>query len=176
MCLSGKIRKYGNVLVVISVVVDALILIWCITGTLIYETNIYWVWSQYILCPLMIWCCIVEFLHSKVKWEWNSFVLLQGAILLDLFGVGNTVYYKGIWSKVVFALLCLVYFVQGIRYVFASQRAMVREKKLQAELADLRIATMLSQIKPHFIYNTLGTIEQFCHESPHPIDKNSEAQ
>lgn len=164
--MSGKNRKYGNVLVAISIVVDALILIWCITGTLIYETNIYWVWSQYILCPLMIGCCIMEFLHSKIKWEWSSFVLLQGAILLDLFGVGNTVYYKGVWAKVVFALLCLVYFVQGIRYVFASQRAMVREKKLQAELADLRIATMLSQIKPHFIYNTLGTIEQFCHESP----------
>jgi len=25
---------------------------------------------------------------------------------------------------------------------------------------------MLSQIKPHFIYNTLGTIEQFCYEEP----------
>ncbi|MGN0165664.1 MAG: sensor histidine kinase [Lachnospiraceae bacterium] len=34
------------------------------------------------------------------------------------------------------------------------------------QLTENRIATMISQIQPHFIYNTLGTIEQLCLEKP----------
>ena len=39
-------------------------------------------------------------------------------------------------------------------------------KYLKAELKENRIAIMLSQIKPHFIYNTLGTIERMCLKEP----------
>ena len=37
---------------------------------------------------------------------------------------------------------------------------------LNAELAESRISTMMSQIRPHFIYNTLGSIEQLCDLDP----------
>jgi sensor histidine kinase YesM len=37
---------------------------------------------------------------------------------------------------------------------------------LNAELAESRISTMMSQIRPHFIYNTLGSIEQLCEIDP----------
>ena len=37
---------------------------------------------------------------------------------------------------------------------------------LNAELAESRISTMMSQIRPHFIYNTLGSIEQLCKLDP----------
>jgi LytS/YehU family sensor histidine kinase len=38
--------------------------------------------------------------------------------------------------------------------------------RLEAELGESRIAIMLSEIQPHFIYNTLGTIEQLCLKDP----------
>ena len=37
---------------------------------------------------------------------------------------------------------------------------------LNAELSESRISTMMSQIRPHFIYNTLGSIEQLCMLDP----------
>ena len=37
---------------------------------------------------------------------------------------------------------------------------------LNAKLAESRISTMMSQIRPHFIYNTLGSIEQLCELDP----------
>ena len=37
---------------------------------------------------------------------------------------------------------------------------------VEAELKESRIAIMLSQIQPHFIYNTLGTIERMCLKDP----------
>ena len=42
---------------------------------------------------------------------------------------------------------------------------------LKAELTESRIATMISQIQPHFIYNTLGTIEQLCITEPKEASK-----
>ena len=33
---------------------------------------------------------------------------------------------------------------------------------LNAQLTESRVSTMMSQIRPHFIYNTLGSIEQLC--------------
>ena len=37
-------------------------------------------------------------------------------------------------------------------------------KDLEVELAESRMAVMLSQIQPHFLYNTLATIETFCYK------------
>ena len=36
----------------------------------------------------------------------------------------------------------------------------------QNELAEMRMKVMLSQIQPHFIYNTLGAIQELCVEDP----------
>ena len=35
-------------------------------------------------------------------------------------------------------------------------------KRLEKELAELRIDIMLSQIRPHFLYNALTAIRQLC--------------
>ena len=37
---------------------------------------------------------------------------------------------------------------------------------VEAKLKESRISIMLSQIQPHFIYNTLGTIERMCLKDP----------
>ena len=37
---------------------------------------------------------------------------------------------------------------------------------MEAELKESRVSIMLSQIQPHFIYNTLGTIERMCLKDP----------
>ena len=37
---------------------------------------------------------------------------------------------------------------------------------VEAQLKESRISIMLSQIQPHFIYNTLGTIERMCLKDP----------
>jgi LytS/YehU family sensor histidine kinase len=48
------------------------------------------------------------------------------------------------------------------------QRSRLEAEKniVEAELKESRVAIMLSQIQPHFIYNTLGTIERMCLKDP----------
>lgn len=41
-----------------------------------------------------------------------------------------------------------------------------RTETQEEELKESRIAIMLSQIKPHFLYNVLGTIDNLCHDNP----------
>lgn len=74
--------------------------------------------------------------------------------------------------------------------IVAEQERMISEQKLELaeterkvaeqnrkiaeqnrELTETRIATMMSQIKPHFIYNTLGSIEQLCELDPAMAEK-----
>lgn len=38
--------------------------------------------------------------------------------------------------------------------------------EIEKTLAENRISTMMSQIQPHFIYNTLGTVEYLCKTNP----------
>lgn len=164
--MSGKIKNVGQLLLAASFVLNIALLVVSITGVLIYDTQPYWILSQMVICPIFIVCGIFEIVKDKKRWEWYVFLLLLISMVLDYFGVAGSMYNKNVCFKVMFALAAIAYIIRGIRFVIMSQHALVREKRLQAELADLRIATMLSQIKPHFIYNTLGTIEQFCVESP----------
>ncbi|MGN0326659.1 MAG: sensor histidine kinase [Lachnospiraceae bacterium] len=84
-------------------------------------------------------------------------------------------YVRGTSSGLLFSLLgFLLYIVfMGISmmFLYGEQKTQLAEKnRLLAEnerqLTESRIATMISQIQPHFIYNTLGTIGQFCLEDP----------
>ena len=37
---------------------------------------------------------------------------------------------------------------------------------LKKQLREIRMAASASQIRPHFLYNTLGVIQELCHEDP----------
>ena len=41
-----------------------------------------------------------------------------------------------------------------------------RRKEKERELAEQKIALLVSQIQPHFLYNILGTIEWLCEKDP----------
>lgn len=61
-----------------------------------------------------------------------------------------------------------VVFALGLLVIFINIQ-MQQEKKLahqEAELAEARAATMLSQIQPHFLYNSLTAIRRLCRDNP----------
>lgn len=84
-------------------------------------------------------------------------------------------YVKGTSSGLVFSLSAFLVYIlcSGIHQMlqYSEQEKQLAEKdKLLAEnerrLTESRISTMISQIQPHFIYNTLGTVGQLCLEEP----------
>ena len=79
----------------------------------------------------------------------------------------------GVVSEYVFIVLFVAALIVVLRIIphgiNAAERAKELERqrsRLEAELKESRVSIMLSQIRPHFIYNTLGTIERMCLKNP----------
>ena len=54
----------------------------------------------------------------------------------------------------------------GINTLAKAKELETEKIVLDAQLTESRVSTMMSQIRPHFIYNTLGSIEQLCELDP----------
>lgn len=106
-------------------------------------------------------------------------------ILPILIGVGFAAFladavaeYFGLWqtgltSKIYFIAGFIISLISSLRIVPENIKAAKKAEELEiekltldAELAKSRISTLMSQIHPHFIYNTLGSIEQLCELDP----------
>ena len=110
---------------------------------------------------------------SKVK-----LILLFATLGLIVFLADIAATYLALWqtafaSKIIFLIGFVIAVVEFLfivpKNLKAAEMAKQLEKekiKLDAELAQSRISTLMSQIHPHFIYNTLGSIEQLCELDP----------
>lgn len=146
-----------------------------VTNTLFFDTWFHWICVQMGANVVLLICLIKEFFSLKGKSKW-----IYPCLILPLiaFGIDAIMTYLGIWqggviSQFVFSLLFIVVLVVVLRIVPQKFNAAAKAKELEternalnAQLAQSRISTMMSQIRPHFIYNTLGSIEYLCEEDP----------
>ncbi len=134
----------------------------------IYDVIPFWLASHIVIYSVLLGCCIYECVCTKVtdRLEIVSAVLLITAAFADMICFIAAADSRGICSKTVFLILFLINFVRIIRSIPMNYKAAREAEQLRSELAEYRIATMISQIQPHFIYNTLGSICQLCLEQP----------
>ncbi len=96
--------------------------------------------------------------------EWNSgklipvlnALLIVGAVLLDTFAAKSE--YPVSFLTVAVVSSCVFYYIWlHLQFVREHERAMMAEQRIQI---------MMSQIQPHFLYNTLSTIQALCKTDP----------
>ena len=153
-----------------------------VTDVLFYDTWPCWMLAQMIVNLILIGCLVKECFRTKAQSNW----LYAGAIIpLVAFGADAVMTNIGSWkggvvSRGVFVVLFVVVTVVVLpiipRGINAEEKAkelelqkshLESEKRIvEAELKESRVSIMLSQIQPHFIYNTLGTIERMCLKDP----------
>lgn len=118
-------------------------------------------------------CCILishlknrtHFTHRAAeKRQLQLLFLCLGGAVLDVLLFNLT----GTSTGLFFSLLTLLIYViligiYAIREYFEQENLLYSQEK---ELTERRIAVMVSQIQPHFIYNTLGTIRYLCKTDP----------
>jgi LytS/YehU family sensor histidine kinase len=110
---------------------------------------------------------MLEIKNNKKEWGENVIcALVHLAIILDIGNVGYHEYYNGMFYKVAFLIMLFWFAFKGVRTVVYEHRTNIKNQNLEIELENSHTALMLSQIKPHFIYNVLGTIREFCEEEP----------
>ena len=169
-------KTIGTITVAVLGLIDAVLFVLpVLTDIFFYDTWLYWATSQILANIILLACLIREFFVAKGKERLIyicstlplvSFVI--DVVMIDL-GIWNT----GVVSKSIFIVFFVVAMVMVLKIIpnnintLANAKELETEKMvLNAQLAESRISTMMSQIRPHFIYNTLGSIEQLCELDP----------
>ena len=142
---------------------------------LFYDTWIYWAASQILVSVILLLCLISELLRTrgKEKWLYISLVLPLISYILDVIMIGIGAWNNGLACGYVFIGLFVFVMVAVLKIIPNSINTLAKAKELEtekivlnAQLTESRVSTMMSQIRPHFIYNTLGSIEQLCTLDP----------
>lgn len=151
------------------------ILLPILTDVLFYDTWLYWMAAQALGNVILLGCLIKEFFahKGKVRYLYACAVLPLISYGVDAAMIGLGVWDTGVSSKYVFIGFFIVALVMVVKIIPNNINALAKAKELEterkvlkAELAESRVSIMMSQIRPHFIYNTLGSIEQLCELDP----------
>lgn len=153
-----------------------------LTDVYFYDTWLPWVITQSVVNVVMFGCLIKECTASNRK---ERCVHIGMALLVLAFEADAVATAIGLWeggaiSKYVFFVLFIAALFVVLRLIPGNinaaakatelelQRSRLEAEKniVEAQLKESRVAIMLSQIQPHFIYNTLGTIERMCLKDP----------
>ena len=176
-----KTKKAGMAVIAAICAMDILFFLLPIaTDIFFYDTWLYWVIAQTIANIILLICLVREFILAAKdsKWLYIGMMLPLIAFGIDIWMTMLGYWQGGLISKYVFCVLFIVTLVVVLRIIPGSINAAAKAKELEternalnAQLAQSRISTMMSQIRPHFIYNALGTIEYLCDEDPKKAGK-----
>lgn len=109
-------------------------------------------------------CLVFETVFNK-NTE-TKFLLLVSSILL-LCGFDVEHYFTNFtptytMTKISYGVFMLIQFFYMLRCLQININEIKNARKLEVELAQNRIAIAISQIQPHFLYNSLTAIKQLC--------------
>ena len=171
-----KTKKVGNITALFMAIVNSILFILpIVSNVLFYDTWIWWIIAQNIVNIVVVICLVMEFIAVKTEERWIYFasILPLVAFAFDTAGVWLGLWKGAVISKYLFIILFAIAAIVVLKLVPHNINAAAKAKELEmekivlnAQLAESRISTMMSQIRPHFIYNTLGSIEQLCKLDP----------
>lgn len=166
--LKDKYKKAAEIIMSASYILNLVIIALATTGkVLLYDALWYWELAQYIISIALIVLSVLELKKEKrCRIELLFYIFVHIAILTDMAGMGYRKYYSDVCFKVVYAIMLIVFLFHGAKQVILDHQASKKNKKLKAELEQSRIAVMLSQIQPHFLYNSLTSVMDLCDTNP----------
>ena len=174
--LGPKLQKVGIGATAFSGIACVAIAVLClVTDIRFYDTWRWWAVTQSAANAVLLVCLALDSPGAKVLKKISNIgagILLCG-MEADFLGTASGWWQGGLICRYVFlglfALAIILVWQIIPRNINAARKVkeMETEQKLiRAQLQENRVAIMISQIQPHFIYNTLGTIQQLCKEDP----------
>ncbi len=121
---------------------------------------------SFVLLVYLVYCTVTEYLNEKT-WIWLPIVnalLIIASVLLDISPAFRVYPVSYLTIAVV---CCSLFYYIWLHLEFVKEH----ENVLKAEQ---RIKIMMSQIQPHFLYNTLSTIQALCITDPDKAAKVTE--
>lgn len=117
-----------------------------------YLGEMYWLYALlYILLLVYVIGIVIHYRHALKRQSATAFLAFSALLLL-----GNI-------AEMIFPDLMLSYGAAMLGTLIIYVNVQVKKgRQMEAEMADSRVAIMLSQIQPHFLYNALVAIEHLC--------------
>lgn len=139
--------------------------------------NVYHRSSAYVLSALLPMAGMMIDLSLLVQYRHRVsrelFVAMLSYLVLPLAAVGVQIFFYGVsLTNISISISMILMFLETT--IEQNRRAAEQDRKLaqtERELTESRIATMMSQIRNHFIFNTLGTISGYCKIDPPKADE-----
>ena len=174
--LEDRIKKVG----ILAVSVSALSIISCIAASFsdsikFFDTWFWWAAIETAVALTLIVCQIISFRKATgaIKFFYTMEILTLITFIIDAIATGFGWWEGGFLSQIVFIAIFIMALVIVLRIIPSHINAAVKARELEAEkqalkleLQESRISIMLSQMKPHFIFNTLNTIYHLCEIDP----------
>lgn len=180
---SYRTKRIGKVVAAAMGVANAVfLLVPILSSVYFYDMWMIWVVVQSVANVILLGCLFKEFICAgwKKRLAYGGMILTILAFEADAIATACGWWKGGLISKYVFfflfvsSLIVVLFIVPQNMFELKKtkdldlQRSRLEMEKnaIEAELKESRISIMLSQIQPHFIYNTLGTIERLCLKDP----------
>ena len=140
-----------------------------------FDTWVGWAVIE-ILIGIILMICVIVSIRSVTPIKRNLYItslVFLVSFPVDVIATWNGWWEGGLVTKFVFFVIFVMALVVVLFVIPSNINAALRAKELEAEqrllkqeLQESRISIMLSQMKPHFIFNTLNTIYHLCDIDP----------
>lgn len=125
---------------------------------------------------------VVLQMHRPAGYGWKAVVAIAGCMLISLLPVNITRHFAEVQSRidalpkgmraVNFLLLMrgiviggFLYFISYLLRISAiSQQSQLENERLKQENLQARLSLLQEQVSPHFLFNSLGTLQSMVHE------------
>lgn len=166
--LLDQCEKVARLILNLLLIVDIIIIGFAISSeVLIYDMLSDWLILQTLAFVSILILCLIQIKKTRhICLDQVAFAAVFLAFVLDIFKVGYNVYCAGIITKITLVSICVIYLFLGVRRITIEHQASVNNEKLRKELENSRIELMLSQIQPHFLYNSLTSVMDLCDRDP----------
>ena len=145
--------------------------------------NTYPYWTVIAVCTAMVlMACVVAYtLRNKkniIGGGVNKYVYITSISVLAIFIIDVIATLVGAWQGGVLSVLALLAIVmiaiiimarvvpKSIRTILDAKSIEAEKQAMELKLQESHISIMLSQIQPHFLYNTLNSIYHLCETNP----------
>ena len=126
--------------------------------------TVYFVCGIYVLG--LVISSIVDFVINKKNRQIDIFIILTCIVAIIMEILVHALDSQTSYTSELFTIGAILYFIY-LNYDKSTTEAIKHEREMQAKTTAL----MLSQIQPHFIYNTLATIQVLCEIDPEKAAK-----
>ena len=169
----GKLARYA--VLASGVLVAVCVLVSFFDGVKFFDVQNWWMLFEIAVCLLVAVCCAASIRRASRR---EALLLVGGILALITFPLDTLAIVLGWWSgalvtKCAFLLILLAALFTVLRIIPAHINSAARARELEVEqqalkleLQENRISIMLSQMRPHFIFNTLNTIYHLCEIDP----------